>query len=77
MLYPTLLLDEVSLLMKFPRDTDHTGLKIHSDAIMETRQAAMRLHEKGLISQADGGYLTPSGHQAAHHAEALLALLKG
>ncbi len=76
MLYPALLIEELNLLMKFPRDSDLTGIKIHSTAVDETQNAAQRLHKKGLISQLDGGYLTPSGHQAAVHAAALLQLLK-
>ncbi len=34
-----------------------------------------RLHQKGLISAADGGYLTSLGLDAAEHAQALLTIL--
>ena len=34
-----------------------------------------RLHAKGLVTQADGGYLTPLGREAAGHVLALTGLL--
>ena len=39
-------------------------------------QAGERLHAKGLTTQADGGYLTPLGVEAAEHAQALIRLLQ-
>jgi uncharacterized protein (TIGR02647 family) len=33
------------------------------------------LHAKGLITQADGGYLTRLGREAAEHAQAMLGIL--
>jgi uncharacterized protein (TIGR02647 family) len=33
------------------------------------------LFAKGLITQQDGGYLTPLGQQAAEHVQALVRLL--
>ena len=39
------------------------------------QKAITRLHEKGLISEADGGYLTSLGIDAAEHAQGLLTIL--
>ncbi|WP_254516463.1 TIGR02647 family protein, partial [Pseudomonas aeruginosa] len=36
-----------------------------------------RLHDKGLIDQPDGGYLTSLGLDAAEQAQGLLTILKG
>jgi len=33
------------------------------------------LHEKGLITQVDGGYLTDLGRKAAEHSQALTTIL--
>jgi uncharacterized protein (TIGR02647 family) len=37
--------------------------------------AAIRLYQKKLITQNDGGYLTDLGREAAEHADALLSIL--
>ena len=38
--------------------------------------AAQRLHDKGLTTLNDGGYLTSLGLDAAEHAQSLLTILK-
>jgi uncharacterized protein (TIGR02647 family) len=34
-----------------------------------------RLHAKGLVTQADGGYLTSLGREAAAHSQTMFGLL--
>ena len=51
------------------------GLKIHSDAAPAVIAAAARLHDKGLIDQPDGGFLTSLGHEGAGHVRALREIL--
>ena len=57
-------IDELNVLNLF-------NLSNHQEGIA----AAQRLHEKGLITQTDGGYLTSLGLDAAEHAQALLMIL--
>ncbi len=53
--------EELNLLLKFPDDSLHQGLKIHHDASQSMVSAAARLYAKGVITQPDGGYLTDLG----------------
>ena len=69
------LLAELNALLRFDPDDAQLGLKIHRSAPAEVAAAIQRLHARGLLSQADGGYLTPLGREAATHARALLGLL--
>lgn len=66
---------ELELLAKFGLESTQEGLKIHSNAPGFVIGAAQRLHEKGLISAADGGYLTDLGIEAARHLDSLLNIL--
>lgn len=66
---------EIKILQQFNLDSTQSGIKIHSSATSEVIAAAQRLFDKGLISQADGGYLTDLGHTAAEHAQALYTIL--
>ncbi|AWL13397.1 hypothetical protein HMF8227_02949 [Saliniradius amylolyticus] len=66
----------IDLLMKFPTDTLHQGIKLHRDADPELIDAAKRLHQIGAIDQPDGGYLTDLGHDLAEHAQILITALK-
>ena len=69
------LLAELNALLRFdPDDTLH-GLKIHKDAPDGVAAAVQRLHARGLLTQLDGGYLTPLGREAAGHVLALTGLL--
>ena len=69
------LLAELNALLRFdPDDTLH-GLKIHKDAPNGVAAAVQRLHARGLLTQIDGGYLTPLGREPAAHANTLLGLL--
>lgn len=68
--------NELELLLKFPDKSLMQGLKIHHDAAPEMVSAAQRLFDKGIVTQVDGGYLTPLGHDLQHHAQTLASALK-
>ncbi|MGV8842845.1 MAG: TIGR02647 family protein [Pseudomonas sp.] len=69
------LVDELEILALFNLGNTLEGLKVHQGAAPKAISAAQHLHEKGLITQADGGYLTSLGLDAAQHAQALLTIL--
>jgi uncharacterized protein (TIGR02647 family) len=73
--YTPELLEELNVLLRFDLATNQQGIKIHKDASTTVIEAASRLHAKGLLSQIDGGYLTPLGRDAAEHAQTLLSIL--
>ncbi len=75
MSYTPEMLHELNLLALFNLDSMQAGVKIHANAGAETVAAAGRLHERGLVTQVDGGYLTPLGREAAEHAQSLLDIL--
>ncbi len=75
MLYNTKIVDEINILARYSLKTSQEGLKIHSSAESSVIKAAQRLFDKGLITQADGGYLTPLGRKAAEHAQDLLQII--
>jgi uncharacterized protein (TIGR02647 family) len=68
-------LEELKLLNMFNLNTTQQGIKIHHDATAAKVDAGKRLHSKGMITRADGGYLTPLGQQMAEHVQALVTLL--
>lgn len=70
------LVQEIDLLNLFDLNSVQHGIKIHHEADPERIAAARRLFEKGMISQADGGYLTDRGLETAEHAQAVLRLLQ-
>ncbi|MCB1615377.1 MAG: TIGR02647 family protein [Pseudomonadales bacterium] len=70
------IIDELNVLCLYNLASSQEGIKIHSTAEPQTISAATRLHDKGLISQVDGGYLTELGRSAAEHAQALLIIIK-
>lgn len=74
--YKPQLIDELNILARYNLNTTQEGIKIHSSAEPNVIAAAARLFGKGLISQADGGYLTELGRTAAEHAQDLLMILK-
>ena len=69
------LVDEINTLIKFNLETTLEGIKVHKTAAPEVISATQRLFDKGLITQADGGYLTALGRDAAEHAQNLLTIL--
>jgi len=71
------LLEEMEVLSRYNPDTTLEGVKVHaSSAPAATVAATRRLHDKGLITQPDGGYLTNLGLETAAHLQALLAVLR-
>ncbi len=69
------LVDELNTLIRYDLSCNLQGVKVHKTADAAVIAAASRLHDKGLITQVDGGYLTSLGRTAAEHAQAALALL--
>lgn len=65
------LMSELNLLLTFPNKSLMQGLKVHHDADSSIVEAAKSLHIKGVITQADGGYLTDLGLELAEHAQKL------
>ena len=68
--------EETNTLLLFNIQNFQDGIKIHSNATPEVISAVKRLFNKGLITQADGGYLTDAGRKAAEYAHSLFGLLK-
>jgi uncharacterized protein (TIGR02647 family) len=75
MSYSPDLVHELNALIRFDLDTGQQGIKVHKTADAEVISAVQRLYAKGLLTQADGGYLTSLGREATGHAQALLGLL--
>ena len=69
-------LEEIHCLALFDLNNTHEGLKIHQSANNNTIGAAKRLYKKGLITQDDGGYLTPLGQEAAEFMHGLRSILR-
>ena len=75
MSYTPELVAELEILALFNLGNIQEGLKVHQTAAPAAIAAAKRLHAKGLIDQADGGYLTSLGRDAAEQAQTLLTIL--
>jgi len=75
MSYTEELVNELNVLILFDLSNNQEGIKVHKSAEKAVISAAKRLHEKGLITQIDGGYLTGLGLDAAEHAQTLLTIL--
>ncbi|RJF35280.1 TIGR02647 family protein [Pseudoalteromonas gelatinilytica] len=69
------MIDELTLLAKFPRDSQMQGIKIHSDAESSIRDAAKRLYDKGITDSPDGGYLTDLGLDLINHVSVINSAL--
>ncbi|ELJ8669885.1 TIGR02647 family protein [Vibrio cholerae] len=68
-------IDELNLLLQFDSSSAATGIKVHHDASEAVQAAVVRLYNKGLCTQADGGYLTDEGIEIAEHADRVLRVL--
>ncbi|WP_152208578.1 TIGR02647 family protein [Marinobacter changyiensis] len=69
-------IEELNLLTLFNLTSAQEGIKVHRhSAAPESVTAAERLFKKGLITQVDGGYLTPLGSETAEHTQKLLTIL--
>lgn len=66
---------EMDVLIRYNLESTLQGIKVHGSANPEVIEAVKRLHDKGMITQVDGGYLTDLGRQAAEHAQTLLLML--
>ncbi len=66
---------ELEVLMLYDLSNSQEGIKIHKTAEPAVIAGAKSLFEKGFITQADGGYLTNLGHEAAEHTQALFTML--
>lgn len=66
---------ELEVLMLYDLSNSQEGIKIHKNAEPAVIAGAKSLFEKGFITQADGGYLTNLGHEAAEHTQALFTML--
>ncbi|KKO46712.1 DNA-binding protein [Arsukibacterium ikkense] len=66
---------EIKILNLYNLDSQMEGLKVHKDADSETRAAIARLHQKGLLTQTDGGYLTDLGVHCAEHIQTAMRIL--
>ncbi len=68
-------ISEIEILIHYNLETTQQGIKVHSSASEAHINAVKRLFEKGLVTQADGGYLTDLGRTAAEHAQSLVLML--
>ncbi len=69
-------LNELNLLALFSSSSNQEGIKVHRhSADPATVAAAERLHERGLVTQPDGGYLTPLGSEITEQVHKLLSVL--
>lgn len=75
MSYTPELVAELEILALFNLANTKEGIKVHHAAAPSAVAAAQRLHDKGLTSLPDGGYLTSLGLDAAEHAQSLLIIL--
>lgn len=73
--YTPELVAEMRALSRFNLANTDEGLKAHHTAGADFIAALRRLHDKGLVTQADGGYLTDLGLEAAEHVQAALTIL--
>lgn len=73
--YTSEIVHELNALIRFDLDTGQQGIKVHKTADSDVISAVQRLFAKGLVTQADGGYLTSLGREAAVHAQAVLGFL--
>jgi uncharacterized protein (TIGR02647 family) len=76
MVFDTDLQNELNILTQFNLKNEQDGIKIHNEAATELVSAVARLHEKGIVTQVDGGYLTDIGRKAAEHAQDVFTILK-
>jgi len=71
------LVAELNFLAHYDLGTMQEGIKVHKDANPEVIAAAQRLHDKKLVTQTDGGYMTTLGREVAEHLQSTLTILAG
>ncbi|MGD0959540.1 MAG: TIGR02647 family protein [Methylomonas sp.] len=69
------LVAEIKILSLFNLASHQEGIKVHGNADPQMIAAAQRLFDKGLTTQADGGYLSDLGIEAAEHVQKMLIIL--
>ena len=69
------LIEEFNILARYNLTTTQEGIKVHKTADPAMVDTIKRMYEKGLLTQADGGYLTDLGREAAEHAQIALTIL--
>jgi uncharacterized protein (TIGR02647 family) len=67
---------ELELLASYDLHTIQGGVKVRHDAPASLVKAAVRLHEKGLVTVPDGGFLTDLGIEIAEHLQHVLTALR-
>lgn len=72
---PEIINAEIRVLTLFNLDSAMEGIKVHQSADADTLAAIKRLYDKGLVTQADGGYLTDLGIHCAEHLHTALRIL--
>jgi uncharacterized protein (TIGR02647 family) len=68
-------IQELDILIRYNLESSQQGIKVHKSATPDTIEAVKRLHDKGMLTAMDGGYLTDLGRTAAEHAQTLLLML--
>ncbi|MDJ0776687.1 MAG: TIGR02647 family protein [Gammaproteobacteria bacterium] len=68
------LVDELALLRRFAMGGP-VAMDVHDNPDPAVVAAAGRMHQKGLITEPEGGQLTDSGREAIEHMERLFNLL--
>lgn len=76
MIFTPALIEELEILARYDVSTTFAGIKVHHTADTATIAATERLFNKGLVTQIDGGYLTPLGMEAAEHLQNMLTIVK-
>lgn len=76
MIFTPDLVAELEILARYDLSTIGEGIKVHKTAEPSVIAATQRLFDKGLISLADGGYLTSLGLSLAEHVQAMITVLK-
>jgi uncharacterized protein (TIGR02647 family) len=69
------LVTELNFLAHYDLDTMQEGIKVHNDAEPAMIAAVQRLHDKKLITLADGGYLTSLGREVAEDLQEIITIL--
>ncbi|ARU30864.1 TIGR02647 family protein [Sulfuriferula sp. AH1] len=74
MFYTQDLVDEMNALVRYDLGTTQQGVKVHKTADPAVIAATVRLFDKGLVTQVDGGYLTDLGREVAEHCGGVIDL---
>lgn len=70
------LMEELNMLLRFNPNNHLTGIKVHKSAAAHHIAAIKRLHQKGLVTNVDGGYLTELGQEAVDNVYSMLQFIR-